>query len=147
MGKDMCRQGGDSGMSGLLTLLTVIDILSKKTSATDYRHRLAFAALSSEPWDYMGSRRMIVEMTPGDHAAYGEEPPLNLSSISKVRPLHSHTICIIDPLVSRLLRLAKSAELKGTTEIIISLSTDTPKKHQRISFDLFAVQHAVAFLR
>ena len=71
-------------MSGLITLLTVADILSKEGRFEDYRHQIAFLALAGEPWDYMGSRRSIVELTPGDHSVFGNAPPINLASVSTV---------------------------------------------------------------
>lgn len=69
-------------------MLTAMDILSQALDK-DIPNRLAFVALAGEPWDYMGSRRMLLEMSAGEHSIFGNSTPFELSSIAQVCCSHS----------------------------------------------------------
>lgn len=69
-------------MSGLIAMLAAADELGKAQcrQAKSYRRRIVFLALAGEPWDYMGSRRLLWEMQQGSNATAG----LDLDLIDQV---------------------------------------------------------------
>jgi hypothetical protein len=59
-------QGVDAPMSGLIAMLAAASILGNAGgagAAPRYAKRIAFAALAGEPWGYMGSKRMLFEVS------------------------------------------------------------------------------------
>ena len=70
-------------MSGLLVLLTAIHLLHEAGPFSDFPNRLVFTALTGEPWDYMGSRRLLWEL--GEGAAFTKGTiPLKMSNVKQV---------------------------------------------------------------
>eukprot|EP00873_Tetraselmis_striata_P019094 jgi/Tetstr1/439358/TSEL_027793.t1 len=59
-------QGADAPMSGLIALLVAAKLLSAGDQAASYERHLVFAPLAGEPWDYMGSRKFLWDLTTGE---------------------------------------------------------------------------------
>lgn len=64
-------------------MLVAADLLKDGASEEDSTHRVAFLALAGEPWDYMGSKRMIWELGQGKGAS-GNSIPFDLDNVDKV---------------------------------------------------------------
>lgn len=80
--------GADSRLSGLLALLTAIHLLHEAGPFSDFPNRLVFTALTGEPWDYMGSRRLLWELGKGAEFTKGTIP-LKMSRVKQVVELGS----------------------------------------------------------
>lgn len=68
-------------MSGVVTLLAAATLLAQSGAAANYSRQLVFSAVAGESWDYMGSRRMLFDMSNGTSATAG----LRLDLIDQVR--------------------------------------------------------------
>eukprot|EP00195_Chlamydomonas_chlamydogama_P012863 CAMPEP_0202894688 /NCGR_PEP_ID=MMETSP1392-20130828/4034_1 /ASSEMBLY_ACC=CAM_ASM_000868 /TAXON_ID=225041 /ORGANISM="Chlamydomonas chlamydogama, Strain SAG 11-48b" /LENGTH=710 /DNA_ID=CAMNT_0049579449 /DNA_START=101 /DNA_END=2233 /DNA_ORIENTATION=+ len=73
-------QGADSPLSGLVTMLAAMELLRVTNASSTYTRQLLFVAMTGEPWDYMGSRRMLWEMDKNSTTTSG----LDLSRIDQV---------------------------------------------------------------
>lgn len=73
-------QAADSPLTGLIAMLAAIDILRQTNASLTYTRRLAFLAMAGEPWDYMGSRRLLFDMYQNSTSTAG----LNLALIDQV---------------------------------------------------------------
>lgn len=78
-----CLQGADSKISGLIAMLIAAQLLKKGGSQATFTHRIVFAALDGESWGYMGSKRMIWELSEGKEFS-GNTIPLSLADVEKV---------------------------------------------------------------
>lgn len=58
-------QGADAPMSGLIALLVAARLLSTGGHAESYARHIVFTTLVGEPWDYMGSRKFLWDLTTG----------------------------------------------------------------------------------
>ena len=68
-------------MGSLVTLLAVADVLGNNTAAVaTYSKRLVLTALVGEPWGYMGSKRLLWEMSSQADTTTG----LSLNQIEQV---------------------------------------------------------------
>ncbi|GAX78406.1 hypothetical protein CEUSTIGMA_g5848.t1 [Chlamydomonas eustigma] len=56
-------QGSDAPLSGLIAMLTAMTILKSNGVDSNYDRQLAFLAVAGEDWDYMGSRRLLLDMS------------------------------------------------------------------------------------
>eukprot|EP00959_Pyramimonas_sp_CCMP1952_P430637 9019257-Pyramimonas_sp.AAC.2 len=61
--------GADVPLSGLLIMLTAVELLSRwgytRTGEPRHAARVAFAALAGEDWGYVGSQHMIADLQAG----------------------------------------------------------------------------------
>lgn len=74
-------QASDSPLSGLVAMLVAMQILTSDPGrASSYSRQLAFAVIPGEPWDLMGSRRLLWEMARGSPSTAG----LDLDLIDQV---------------------------------------------------------------
>ena len=62
-------------------MLAAAEILGNSSLAGGYSKQLVFAALTGEPWDYMGSKRLLWELDQGQNSTAG----LAMSRIAQVR--------------------------------------------------------------
>ena len=68
-------------MGSLIALLVAAQVLGNNSALTSgYRRQVVLAALAGETWDYMGSRRLLWEMTNEQNSTEG----LQLEQISQV---------------------------------------------------------------
>ena len=67
-------------MSGLAALLTAAEILGNRSEPAPFKRRLVFTALAGEPWQNMGSKRLLWELSQGENSTHG----LQLSKIDQV---------------------------------------------------------------
>ena len=69
-------EAADSPLSGLIAMLVAAQVLGNNTSSSSstqavrrqYKKRIAFLALMGEPWDFMGSRRVLWGIEQGSAA-------------------------------------------------------------------------------
>lgn len=72
-------------MSGLIALLVAAQILNDGGSQEASTHRIVYAALDGESWGYMGSKRMIWELSEGKEFLNSTRRiPLDLNDVEKV---------------------------------------------------------------
>ena len=64
-------QGSNTAMSGVVTLLAAATLLARSGMAASYSRQLVFGAVAGESWDFMGSRRMLFDMSNGTSATAG----------------------------------------------------------------------------
>ncbi|GAX77223.1 hypothetical protein CEUSTIGMA_g4669.t1 [Chlamydomonas eustigma] len=74
-------KGCSAPLSGLIAMLTAMTILSLNDVGRDYERQLAFLAVAGEDWDYMGSRRLLLDMSVLNTTATSG---LNLTLIDQV---------------------------------------------------------------
>ncbi|KAM3327939.1 nicastrin isoform X1 [Capsicum galapagoense] len=77
--------GADSPISGLISLLAVVDSLSRVDGLGDLDKQLVFAVFTGEAWGYLGSRRFLLELDQHSDAVSG----LDLALIEKVLEIGS----------------------------------------------------------
>ncbi|CAN4126880.1 unnamed protein product [Withania somnifera] len=77
--------GSDSPISGLISLLAVVDALSRVDGLRDLDKQLVFAVFTGEAWGYLGSRRFLLELDQHSDAVSG----LDLSLIETVLEIGS----------------------------------------------------------
>ena len=77
--------GADSPISGLISLLTVVDALSRVDGLKDLDKQLVFAVFTGEAWGYLGSRRFLLELDQHSDAVSG----LDLALIETVLEIGS----------------------------------------------------------
>jgi nicastrin len=70
----LAAQGADAPLSGLLAMLAAVHLLDQAQQWGFYSRRLVFLALVGEPWDYMGSRRLLWEIKNGSVTVAGLDP-------------------------------------------------------------------------
>lgn len=68
-------------MSGLTAMLTAAELLSNNSEPASFKRRLVFTALAGEPWQNMGSKRLLWELSTGENSTRG----LQLSKIDQVK--------------------------------------------------------------
>ena len=73
-------QGADSALSGLIALLVAADALSQAAEAEAYDRHVVFAPLAGEPWDFMGSRKLLWDLSTGADTVQ----PLNRHKVAGV---------------------------------------------------------------
>lgn len=64
-------QGADAPLSGLIAMLTALDILVNASVASSFRRPLVFAAMRGDAWGAMGTRRLLYSMHRGANATRG----------------------------------------------------------------------------
>lgn len=68
-------QAADSPLSGLIAMLAAAEILGSEANSAavveKYSRRVVFLAVMGEPWDFMGSRRLLWEMEQGSSSVDG----------------------------------------------------------------------------
>lgn len=67
----MYLQGANTAMSGMVTLLAAATLLARSNNSAAYSRQLVFAGVAGESWDYMGSRRLLFDMSNGTSATAG----------------------------------------------------------------------------
>ncbi|XP_019223514.1 PREDICTED: nicastrin isoform X2 [Nicotiana attenuata] len=77
--------GADSPISGLISLLAVVDALSRVDGLKDLDKQLVFAVFTGEAWGYLGSRRFLLELDQHSDAVSG----LDLALIETVLEIGS----------------------------------------------------------
>ncbi|KAL3323460.1 hypothetical protein AABB24_037885 [Solanum stoloniferum] len=77
--------GADSPISGLISLLAVVDALSRVDGLGDLDKQLVFAVFTGEAWGYLGSRRFLLELDQHSDAVSG----LDLALIETVLEIGS----------------------------------------------------------
>ncbi|XP_049379425.1 nicastrin [Solanum stenotomum] len=77
--------GADSPISGLISLLAVVDALSRVDGLGDLDKQLVFAVFTGEAWGYLGSRRFLLELDQHSDAVSG----LDLALIEMVLEIGS----------------------------------------------------------
>jgi nicastrin len=84
-------QGADGPLSGLIAMLTALHALhssatntssssSSNSGFSSYSKRIVLLALAGEPWNYMGSRRLLFEAASGSNNTAG----FNMSLVEQV---------------------------------------------------------------
>lgn len=73
-------QACEASLSGLITMMAAMSILRDTGQAATYTRQLAFLALAGEPWDYMGSRRLLLEIEYNSTSVAG----LNMSNLDQI---------------------------------------------------------------
>ncbi|KAJ8551714.1 hypothetical protein K7X08_021729 [Anisodus acutangulus] len=68
--------GADSPISGLISLLAVVDALSRVDGLGDLDKQLVFAVFTGEAWGYLGSRRFLLELDQHSDAVSGLDSAL-----------------------------------------------------------------------
>lgn len=77
-------------MSGLAGMLTAAELLSNQSEPASFKRRLVFMALAGEPWQGMGSKRLLWELSQGQNSTRG----LELSRVDQVNALSSGKLCV-----------------------------------------------------
>lgn len=116
--------GGDSAVSSLVTLLAVARQMYRLKNATDvndYRMNVWFMILNGEAYDYIGSQRLVWDITNGRFPPL--LPPLTmdkiglileLSQFGKASNLYAHRFDNDNGIVPRFLQTLKSSGLTVT---------------------------------
>mmetsp|Transcript_23262 Transcript_23262/g.59421 ORF Transcript_23262/g.59421 Transcript_23262/m.59421 type:complete len:704 (-) Transcript_23262:480-2591(-) len=69
-----------STLTGVVAMLTALDILRSANASANYTRQLVFAAITGDPWNYMGSRRLSWDIERGTTYTAG----LNWTDIDQV---------------------------------------------------------------
>eukprot|EP00798_Chlamydomonas_sp_ICE-L_P024579 gene24579-10192_t len=124
-------QAAGSPTSGLVAMLTAMDLLKIGADPSAYTRRIIFLALAGEPWGYMGSRRLLWELDPKGAASWNLTilpasatnpgvPPSSLMSFLRYKPsiqyknpyyhsiLDNGTYVQVEALVSTAILLART---------------------------------------
>lgn len=64
-------QGADAPISGLIAMLTALDILVNASVTPTFKRPLVFAAITGDTWGAMGTRRLLWSMQTGANATRG----------------------------------------------------------------------------
>ena len=89
-------QGADSPLSGLIAMLAAAEVLGSLANGPavveNYARRVIFLAVMGEPWDFMGSRRLLWEMEKGSSSVDGFsldaiESLIEIGQVGKARRL------------------------------------------------------------
>ena len=77
-----CSQGANNPLSGLIAMILAARVLQQQQSASGLfsNRQLVFVALAGEGWGYMGSKRLLWELSQGSPAVDG----LKLDMIDQV---------------------------------------------------------------
>eukprot|EP00210_Caulerpa_lentillifera_P002616 g2503.t1 len=77
--------GADSSLASLIVMLSAIEILNQKSDFKQYKKQLAFIAFAGEPWDFMGSKRFLWELTKEQDSIFDQRKlPFNLTQLTQV---------------------------------------------------------------